>query len=80
MPNTRPKNTTVDAFPGDIAAIWTHWSLRSTHAWNNRLYHHNQDRTDDEINSIIEKCNAVLGERKIEMECCGIRQGCTVII
>ena len=44
------------------------------------LYHHNQDRTDDEIDDIVDKCNAVLGERKIEMECCGIRQGFTVVI
>ncbi len=39
------------------------------------LFHHNQDRTDDEIDAIVQKCRDILKERAVAMECFGVRQG-----
>ncbi len=42
------------------------------------MYHHNQDRTDTEIDAMATECSETLNGRKIKMKCYGIRQGTTI--
>jgi ribonuclease BN (tRNA processing enzyme) len=33
------------------------------------LFHHNQERTDDEVDEIVQACHRVIDERGYELEC-----------
>jgi len=39
------------------------------------LFHHNQDRTDDQIDSIVDRCNQQLLKSKTKTQCFGVRSG-----
>ncbi len=36
------------------------------------LFHHNQDRTDDQVDQIVNECQAVLKKKKLSIDCFGV--------
>ncbi|MBZ0155345.1 MAG: MBL fold metallo-hydrolase [Alphaproteobacteria bacterium] len=38
------------------------------------LYHHNQDRSDDALDTIVDDCRRIIGEKGAEMECFALTQ------
>lgn len=38
------------------------------------LYHHNQERTDDAIDAIVAKCQKIIQDRGVDLECFAVRQ------
>lgn len=38
------------------------------------LFHHNQDRTDDQIDGIVGECRSMIGKQGLEMDCFGVTQ------
>jgi phosphoribosyl 1,2-cyclic phosphodiesterase len=39
------------------------------------LYHHNQERTDDQIDAIVQDCREIVAARKADLECFAVAQG-----
>lgn len=44
------------------------------------LFHHNQDRTDDEVDDMVELCHQVLRKSKIELKCFAVRPGVEIVV
>jgi len=38
------------------------------------LFHHNQERTDDEVDTIVADCQSIIAERNAPLECCALSQ------
>ena len=38
------------------------------------LFHHNQERTDDEVDAIVADCRKIITERNAPLECCALTQ------
>jgi len=39
------------------------------------LFHHNQDRTDKEIDAIVAQCNKIIKQKKLKIRCFAFREG-----
>ena len=39
------------------------------------LFHHNQERSDKEVDDIINDCHCIIQEKNSNLECIGIAQG-----
>ena len=39
------------------------------------LFHHNQDRTDDAVDAMVEDCRRIVAQRSAELDVFGVRQG-----
>ena len=44
------------------------------------LFHHNQDRADDQVDSMVEMCREMLRDAGSGVECFGVRQGMDVVL
>lgn len=44
------------------------------------LFHHNQDRTDKEIDAIVAQCNKILKQKKLKIKCFAVREGQEIIL
>lgn len=41
------------------------------------LFHLNRERTDDDMDRIVEQCRRIIGEKKVDMECFGVARDMT---
>ncbi|TAN39620.1 MAG: MBL fold metallo-hydrolase [Nitrospirae bacterium] len=44
------------------------------------LFHHNQERTDLDLDGIVENCREIIREKKSELECFGVHQDMEIIL
>ena len=42
------------------------------------LFHHNQDRTDDQIDDMVARCHRLIHDRNAVLDCFAVRQGSTI--
>ncbi len=42
------------------------------------LFHHNQERTDEQIEAIVDECRRIIKKKKLELECFGVHVGMEV--
>jgi ribonuclease BN (tRNA processing enzyme) len=38
------------------------------------LFHHNQDRSDEQVDAIVAECRGILRDKGVDMECFGVSQ------
>lgn len=44
------------------------------------LFHHNQDRTDEEIDGMVDACRRIVGEQKSSLECFALSQDMEIVL